>query len=740
MKRPLLIALFSLLLLSVLAGCSENSSLSDSGGAPEAFRAEDWVGTKISAITGMMLDQIILDNIPGAEPVYFNNIVDGVEALKNGKIDAIIDDDAALRLYAAKNPGLRILEPFVTMDDYGVVTAKGDDELLAELNDFITLIKSDGTYDDMLFRWLDTAESPPMPDIPVGTGSTLRFGTSGYADGFSFFKNNELTGFDVEFARRFAVFADRRLDITVMDFGALIPAVQSGKVDFAASLFTITEERKQTINFTDPYYTGGTALAVLDTQAAKIFRAEDFAGKTFAIITGSIWDSVLEEFIPDANMMFFSSEAEAIMALKQGKVDATFTGTALIGKFNEVYPELQILYPSVEEGDCAFIFGKEDPALRERFNQFLQEIRDNGVYADMEQRWIYTFNSPDMPVIEATGQNGKLVFATSGISDVFSYIKNGQLVGFEVEMAHRFAQYMGMELEIQIMDFAALIPYVISGRANFAGNNFGITEERKQSVDFSDVIYTDGNMVVVLREGAANDAPSAGFWQDLKTGFERNLIHENRWKLIVDGLQVSLIITFFAFALATIGGFGVCGLRMSKNPLLRAIGALYINILRGTPIVVALMITFYIVFAKSSISGTWVAVIAFGANGAAFIGEIIRSAILTIDKGQVEAARSMGFSKTGAFFTVTFPQAVRVAFPTYMSEFVSMFKTTSVVGYIAIIDLTKAGDIIRSRTYDAFFPLIIVALVYLVVASVMIWFFNYINRVTNKRLRKVVTK
>ena len=96
----------------------------------------------------------------------------------------------------------------------------------------------------------------------------------------------------------------------------------------------------------------------------------------------------------------------------------------------------------------------------------------------------------------------------------------------------------------------------------------------------------------------------------------------------------------------------------------------------------------------------------------------------------------MGFSKTGAFFTVTLPQAVRVAFPTYMSEFVSTFKMTSVVGYIAIVDLTKAGDIIRSRTYDAFFPLIMVALVYLAAASLMIWLFNFINRKTDKRLRK----
>jgi polar amino acid transport system substrate-binding protein len=206
--------------------------------------------------------------------------------------------------------------------------------------------------------------------------------------------------------------------------------------------------------------------------------------------------------------------------------------------------------------------------------------------------------------------------------------------------------------------------------------------------------------------------------------------------MLLDGLQVSLIITFFSFTFATLLGFGICGLKMSKNSILKAIGSIYVTVLRGTPIVVLLMITFYIIFARSAISGTWVAVIAFGANGAAFIGEIIRSAILTIDKGQVEAARSMGFSKVGAFFTVTLPQAVRVAFPVYMSEFISLFKMTSVVGYIAIVDLTKAGDIIRSRTYDAFFPLILVALIYLLTATLLIYILNLINRKTNKRMRR----
>jgi polar amino acid transport system substrate-binding protein len=222
---------------------------------------------------------------------------------------------------------------------------------------------------------------------------------------------------------------------------------------------------------------------------------------------------------------------------------------------------------------------------------------------------------------------------------------------------------------------------------------------------------------------------------DLSSSFYNNLIFEGRWKLIVNGLGVTMLISLFALIFGTILGFGVCGLNMSGNKALRAAGKVYITILRGTPVLVLLMITFYIIFAKSSISGVLVAIIAFSMNEAAFIGEIIRGAIGQVDKGQVEAARSLGYGREGAFFLVTLPQAARNALPVYKNEFIGLVKSTSVVGYIAIQDLTRAGDIIRSRTFDAFFPLITVAVAYLITTGLCIWLFDVIDRaITKKRL------
>lgn len=465
------------------------------------------------------------------------------------------------------------------------------------------------------------------------------------------------------------------------------------------------------------------------------YHAEDFAGKNIAIWTGTIFDKLVDENIGEIKKLYFNGPTECVEAIKSGKAYATILDEPIGRNYAAKNPGVTVLYPLVTKDEYGFVFNKDKDGLRNEFNEFLTVIKEDGIYDDLVNRWIDTANPPKMKEFILTGEKGTIRFATSGIDDPFSFMQDGRVVGFDVEMAYRFAEWAGYNLEIQTMDWGAMIPSTQSGKTDFAGDLITITEERKQFVNFSDPHYIGGAAMMVYNEAGVG-TESLTWWESLKKSFNQNLIVENRYKMIVEGLCISMFITICAFALATVLGFSVCGLRMSKNRILNAISGIYITVLRGTPIVVLLMITFYVIFAKSSISGTAVAIIAFGANGAAFIGEIIRSAILTVDKGQVEAARSMGFGKIGAFFTVTFPQAVHVAFPVYKSEFISMFKMTSVVGYIAIMDLTKAGDIIRSRTYDAFFPLIVVALVYLLAASIMIFLFDLINRKTDKRLKR----
>ena len=198
--------------------------------------------------------------------------------------------------------------------------------------------------------------------------------------------------------------------------------------------------------------------------------------------------------------------------------------------------------------------------------------------------------------------------------------------------------------------------------------------------------------------------------------FSNNLIVEDRYRMILDGLQVTLLITLFAAVLGTILGGLVCWMRMSRHAWLRQTARVYIDLMRGTPVLVLLMLMYYVVMAPVDATGIVVAIVTFAMNTAAYISEMLRTTIQGIDRGQTEAGLALGFTPRQTFFRIVLPQVVRAVMPVYQGEIISLLKGTSIVGYIAVADMTRASDLIRSRTFDAFFPLIVTAIIYFLVA------------------------
>ena len=222
----------------------------------------------------------------------------------------------------------------------------------------------------------------------------------------------------------------------------------------------------------------------------------------------------------------------------------------------------------------------------------------------------------------------------------------------------------------------------------------------------------------------------------VKEDFYLNFIKDDRYLWLLDGLKTTLIITVFAVIVGLIIGFLVAIIRSAHDKsgsfkILNAICRVYLTVIRGTPVVVQLMIIYFIIFGSVDISKVVVAIVAFGINSGAYVAEIFRSGIMSIDNGQFEAGRSLGFNYAQTMMYIVMPQAFKNVLPTLCNEFISLLKETSVSGYIALQDLTKGGDIIRSRTYDAFMPLIAVALIYL--AMVMI--FTKLVSLLERRLR-----
>lgn len=205
---------------------------------------------------------------------------------------------------------------------------------------------------------------------------------------------------------------------------------------------------------------------------------------------------------------------------------------------------------------------------------------------------------------------------------------------------------------------------------------------------------------------------------------------------IADGLKVTLLVTFFAVLVGIALGFLVAVVRSTydktgKLKLLNILCQVYLTVIRGTPVVVQLLIIYFVIFGSVNIDKIFVAVMAFGLNSGAYVAEIFRSGIMSIDGGQFEAGRSLGFNYVQTMRYIIMPQAFKNVLPALGNEFIVLLKETSVAGYIALQDLTKGGDIIRSRTYDAFMPLIAVAIIYLV----MVLIFTKLVNMLERRLR-----
>lgn len=224
--------------------------------------------------------------------------------------------------------------------------------------------------------------------------------------------------------------------------------------------------------------------------------------------------------------------------------------------------------------------------------------------------------------------------------------------------------------------------------------------------------------------------------QNFQDKFYLNFIKDDRWKYLTDGLKTTLTVTFFAVMIGIFLGFLVAIVRSTnektgKLKLLNIICKLYLTVIRGTPVVVQLLIIYFVIFGSVKIDKTFVAILAFGLNSGAYVAEIIRGGIMSIDNGQFEAGRSLGFSYVQTMVYIILPQVFKNVLPSLGNEFIVLLKETSVAGYIALEDLTKGGDIIRSRTYEAFLPLIAVALIYLV----MVLAFSKLLSILERRLR-----
>ncbi len=481
----------------------------------------------------------------------------------------------------------------------------------------------------------------------------------------------------------------------------------------------------------------GSETIVESTQqpSSKISCFEDLRGRVLAVPSSTVQDIYVEEHYPDIKLDRFDTEADMMLSLQQEKCDGAIMDDVICYALVRKTQGVTILPDSpVPPCQMGAVFGKHNQALCDQFNAFIRQLKASGELQTIMERWIKHFDTAEMPNLPLPTQGEPIRVAMEPCTEPIVFIKNEKIAGFDAELIQRFSVYINRPVEIVEMEYDSLIASTTTGKADMAASGILITDERAESVLFSEPYYDSHSRVAVLTKNAHPSIVSGnegeqnlGIWGTVVRSFYRNIIEERRYMLLWDGLKVTLHISFFSALLGTILGACICYLRMSKNRVLSNIAKVYIDIMRGTPILVLLMMMCYVAFTK--FDNTPVAIITFAMNFAAYVSEMFRTSISSIDKGQTEAGIALGFTPVRTFCYIVLPQAIRRVLPVYKGELISLIKNTSIVGYVAVADLTRASYIIRGRTFDPFFPLLMVALMYFLIA----WLFTYVlDRIGNK--------
>ncbi|MBR1865479.1 MAG: transporter substrate-binding domain-containing protein, partial [Lachnospiraceae bacterium] len=343
----------------------------------------------------------------------------------------------------------------------------------------------------------------------------------------------------------------------------------------------------------------------------------------------------------------------------------------------------------------------------------------------------------NLPEQDWAGSNGTVRVAACDTLEPMSYVGgDGELKGFDLEVILMVARELDVKVEFTGMEFSAILAAVQSGKADMGAGSIIITAERAEAVDFLE--YYPAAFVLVVRTVATSQAEAVqndSIPGKIRDSFNKTFVREDRWKLFVGGIGTTLLITLLTLLFGTILGFAVFMLCRRENPVANRITHFCLWLVQGMPMVVLLMILYYIIFGSFAISGIVVAVIGFTLTFGSAVFGLLRMGVGVIDRGQYEAAYALGYSDYRTFFKVVLPQALPHVFPAYKGEVVGLIKATAIVGYIAVQDLTKMGDIVRSRTYEAFFPLIAVTVFYFVLEGVIGALIRRININLNPKRR-----
>ncbi len=476
-----------------------------------------------------------------------------------------------------------------------------------------------------------------------------------------------------------------------------------------------------------------SSFAVETKNGLKTIK--DLDEKKVGVQTGVLYEDLIKDKMKGEEWFYYKMPNDMIPALKSNKIDAYLIEE--VGFYAQRYehPELVRLEESPGSKDFAVIVGNNSNQDKffQQIQEFIQTKKADGWLDKLYDYWVKNWD-PNVCKIEnipeTTGENGTVSIAIEGGYEPFSFESNGKFEGYDVEFMMNFCAAYGYKWDFQAMEFDSIAPGCVSGKYDF-GMNIVVDQERAEASVLSDPYYRCD--VVFVLEGANQE--ETGFIEKLEHSFHKTFIKDNRWKLFASGIGTTLFITLSSLLFGTLLGFIMFMTCRRGNRLANKLTEIICFFIDGIPTVVFLMILAFIVFADSNLNVSWISILGFTLIFGCGMYDMLCVGCNAIPNGQYEASRALGYSDKQSFFKIILPQAARHFLPIYKNDMISLIKETSIVGYIAVMDLTKMGDLVRSRTYDPFFALIAVAVMYFIIEGVLTAVVNCVERELDPKKR-----
>lgn len=460
-----------------------------------------------------------------------------------------------------------------------------------------------------------------------------------------------------------------------------------------------------------------------ESEGIELNSEADLAGLRVAACNGSCYEMDLS-VRDDVELLRYNNDSDALQALLNGKVDAFVNDETVFNSYVRAEYGIRIALLSDRAFPTAFMFNKEDSLLRDACNATQRRLVSEGSLTRMIDYWLNDkYIKVEKHTHIPTETSGKPIrVATATATAPISFPVGDDWFGLELDILREMAKELHRPLEVKLYDVTSAFMAIKTGKADIMAGGIFVTPERQEEFLFSDPYYSFRGAYFVLDKKAEQE--NLGLRAALKRSIYKNLIVEDRWKYITQGLWETLKISLLAILLGSLLGILIYIMSRSRRKWVRSAAQLYNGFMSGIPDLVLLLILFYVVFAKSGTPPDLVAIITFALFFASGASDIYGTSLNAIPHGQTEAGLALGFTKSQTFFNIVLPQALKRGLPLYKGQCIATLKGTAIVGYIAIQDLTRAGDIIRSRTFDALVPLAVVTIIYFL----LVWLIGLLLR------------